>query len=331
MIEDELSKLPASSLADYRGDPRLDRVWRRVESDLGEPRPRPRLGLLALPAAGVGLFALGVLVGRAGDGAGPAPLAVAEPVPVSQPASRPRPPAAERRLDPARPGDGPAASPRRADQPRLHSAPAAAVSANEPPIVAAPAPILSAEPPGPPEWQRLAELGDLVTARAALERQGGFDTAFDGASAEALMMLVDIARATGSREQAVSALRRLLDGHAGAPEAPLAAWTLGNLLEQSGDRAGAAEAFALYRRLSPTGDFAEDAAARQVESALDEGDLERARQLVDQYAKDFPLGRRVAELRDALAKAESDAALGAGDEPAAPELDAPQGPSATEP
>ena len=131
------------------------------------------------------------------------------------------------------------------------------------------------------------------------------------------MSLADLARATGSRDQAVTALRRLLTVHPDAPEAPLAAWTLGNLLEQAGDRSGAAEAFALYRRLSPTGDFAEDAAARQFESALSEGNLELARQLVDQYAKDFPHGRRVAELREELAKVEAEVA-GAGAPSVAP-------------
>ena len=39
------------------------------------------------------------------------------------------------------------------------------------------------------------------------------------------------------------ALRRVLEAYVSAPEAPIAAWTLGNLLEQSGDRAGAADAY----------------------------------------------------------------------------------------
>jgi len=118
------------------------------------------------------------------------------------------------------------------------------------------------------------------------------------ASPSELMSLVDIARASGERGQAISALRQVL-AHAEAPEAPLAAWTLGNLLDQAGDQPGAAQAFALYRRLSPTGDFAEDAAARQVDVALREGNLELVTQLVEDYARDFPHGRRLSEFRRA--------------------------------
>jgi hypothetical protein len=118
------------------------------------------------------------------------------------------------------------------------------------------------------------------------------------ASPSELMSLVDIARASGERGQATSALRQVL-AHAEAPEAPLAAWTLGNLLDQAGDQPGAAQAFALYRRLSPAGDFAEDAAARQVDVALAEGNLELVTQLVEDYARDFPHGRRLSEFRRA--------------------------------
>jgi hypothetical protein len=168
----------------------------------------------------------------------------------------------------------------------------------------------------PPAWQRQADLGDFSAARAALEVSGGWDVALVSASPEQLMTLVDVARASSERDQAVRALRRVLDAFPGAPEAPLAAWTLGNLLDQSGDQAGAADAYAMYRRLSPAGDFAEDAAARQVEVALAQRNLELATQLVDQYEKDFPNGRRLAELREELKKLE----LERSDAGAAPEL-----------
>jgi TolA-binding protein len=148
----------------------------------------------------------------------------------------------------------------------------------------------------------LANAGDFTGARVALDQVGGFDAALATASPEELMSLADIARASGGREQAVRALRQVLSAHASAPEAPLAAWTLGNMLDKAGDRKGAAEAFALYRRLSPTGDFAEDAAARQVDVALSQGNPERVTELVEEYARSFPNGRRVAEFRRALAK-----------------------------
>src|SRR5690606_23746048 len=99
---------------------------------------------------------------------------------------------------------------------------------------------------------------------------------------------------------AVQALRRVLDAYPDTPEAPLAAWTLGNVLEQAGDEAGAAEAFALYRRLSPSGDFAEDAVVREVDAALARGSMELAAELIDQYAKDYPQGRRLDEFRRML-------------------------------
>jgi hypothetical protein len=307
MIEDELSKLPEGALSDYRGDERLDRIWSRLEPEVAAPRPtRQRATWLYAPAFGA-VFALGVFVGRTGLAPEPEPQVRAEPPAALEPGPRPLAPAGEARER--------AAAPRAPDRlrpsvPRPSTAPARPLTTETGAVALAAPPFPSAVPAGPPEWQSLAELGDLAGAYASLEQSGGFEAALTGASPEVLMTLVDMARATGSRDHAVAALRRLLNVHPDAPEAPLAAWTLGNLLEQSGDRAGSTEAFALYRRLSPTGDFAEDAAAREVESALSGGDLELARRLVDQYAKDFPQGRRAAELREELAKAEAEAAFG---------------------
>lgn len=317
MIEDELSRLRRSALRDYEGDARLDRVWRRLEADLGAERVRPRLGVLYAPALGVALFALGVLVGRSmPEAPAPAPVAVAEPPAIADaPLVLPRPAAAALpRVAPARPSPvherprTPARStPAHTPAPPVSAEPVSAEPSAAPPVEPVPEPEASSRPVAPPEWQRLAELGDFAGASAALEREGGLEAVLSSASPEQLMHLADVARASGNREQAVSALRRILAAFRDAPEAPLAAWTLGNLLEQSGDRVGAAEVFALYRRLSPTGDFAEDAAARQLEVALSQGDLELAAHLLEQYAKDFPNGRRLAELRDELAKAQAEA------------------------
>ncbi len=173
------------------------------------------------------------------------------------------------------------------------------------PIASEPAPVS-----GPAEWEKLAEAGDFRAAKAALDREGGFEQTLLRASASQLLVLADILRASGGREQAAQALKRVLSSYVSAPEAPLAAWTLGNLLEQAGDRAGADEAYATYRRLSPTGDFAEDAAARQVDAALSQGNLELGTRAMDEYAQNFPKGRRLAELRKRLAvlQAPADAA-----------------------
>jgi hypothetical protein len=175
------------------------------------------------------------------------------------------------------------------DYPETYGEPAAAPLSEPAPVVA-----------GPAEWERLAESSDFQGARASIDANGGFNQAIGRASASQLLVLADVARASGSREQAMLALRRVLTAYVSAPEAPIAAWTLGNLLDQSGDRVGAADAYATYRRLSPTGDFAEDAAARQVDVAFSQGNLELAGRAVDEYAQNFPKGRRLAELRKRL-------------------------------
>jgi tetratricopeptide (TPR) repeat protein len=330
MIDDELSRLPKSALRDYADDPRLDRVWQRLDAGLSVKPERARGAFWLAPAFGVALFAAGVLVGRQS-----APLREAVPtfsaelpqpsevqgVPAAAPAVAEKP-AASSVVDVQRP---------RGARPR--SAPSLTEEA-EPEAFVAEAPPYSAPMAQTPEWQQKADAGDFAGARLALDRAGGWDLALAGASPDQLMTLVDLGRATSERAQAIRALRRLLDAFPGAPEAPLAAWTLANQLEQSGDHTGAAEAYALYRRLSPTGDFAEDAAARQVDAALAEGDAERASALIDQYAKDFPNGRRLAELREELEKLSAES-LKPGDEKAAPapsvSPEAPALPEASEP
>jgi hypothetical protein len=182
------------------------------------------------------------------------------------------------------------------------------------------------------EWEKLAEAGDFHAAKQALDRDGGFERASSRASASQLLVLADVARASGSREQAAQALRRVLSSYLSAPEAPIAAWTLGNLLEQSGDRSGAAEAYAAYRRLSPAGDFAEDAAARQVDAALSQGNLELGRRAMEEYAQNFPKGRRLAELRKRLSELEAPPTSSAASAPEADEAaDDDPAESATEP
>jgi hypothetical protein len=166
-------------------------------------------------------------------------------------------------------------------------------------------------------WEQLADAEKFVEARDALEAHGGFAVVVQSATASQLMTLTDIARATGGRDHAILALRRVVEAFPEAAVAPEAALTLGNLLEQSGDGAGAAEAYALYRRLSPSGDFAEDALARQVDSALAQGNVEELVRLVAQYENDFPNGPRLEEFRAELAKRSGPAAPsdpdGAGD------------------
>jgi hypothetical protein len=326
-------EIPREALKGHGQPARIERVWRRLELDLNGA-PRSRAGLAWWFAFGaLGIFGLGVALG-----------------------SRLRPPVAEltavaepRAPLPA-PGAGPVAEPgtpakqdhEAPPQKRSHARRSLVVGEPVPEYVetyGAPEGSVVNEPiavSGPPEWESLAETGDFGAAKAALDRAGGFQRASDRASASQLLVLADIARASGEREEAAQALRRVLSAYVSAPEAPLAAWTLGNLLEQAGDRAGAADAYATYRRLSPTGDFAEDAAARQVDAALSQGNLELGTRAMEEYAQNFPKGRRLAELRKRLAAlaAPPDAAAPAAadseddDEANEPSADAPAPPPA---
>jgi TolA-binding protein len=290
-------EIPQEALKSHAEPARVERVWRRLELNLSSaPRSRGRHSWgLALGA--LGIFGLGVALGARLQAPAVELAAVAEP----------------RAALPA-PGAGPAAEPGLPAQPN-HDAPTQKRSPARRVLVTGevtpeyaesygePAGLVVSEPTavsGPPEWETLADTGDFGAAKGALDRAGGFQRASDRASASQLLVLADIARASGEREEAAQALRRVLSAYDSAPEAPLAAWTLGNLLEQAGDRSGAAEAYATYRRLSPAGDFAEDAAARQVDAALSQGNLELGTRALEEYAQNFPKGRRLAELRKRL-------------------------------
>ncbi len=303
-----LPEVPKSALRDYDASEQQAAVWRRLKSELRArpPRePRSSLSWVWAPALAAVLFGSGVFVGARFIRPQALPNVQAEPQPRALPAAAPVAP--QNSALPALP-----------EAKALHSrtrrlvtsgaasaAPLSYAPSDGSPYAAAPAPA--------PDWQRLVEVGDFAAARHALDRQGGFDVAMAHATPAELLSLVDIARASGERGQAVSALRQVL-AHPDAPEAPLAAWTLGNLLDQGGDQPGAAQAFALYRRLSPTGDFAEDAAARQIDVALAGGNVELVTQLVDEYAQDFPHGRRLSEFRRAEHQLGSDQDAGAKSE-----------------
>jgi tetratricopeptide (TPR) repeat protein len=174
------------------------------------------------------------------------------------------------------------------------------------------------------EWYELWREDEYQRAREAIERQGGFDAVLEGTSADEAMAMVDIARVSHENALAIAALRRIVDRFPGDPNAPLAALTLGNLLDRAGDAKGAAAAFSAYRALSPDGDFAEDALARQIEAALGEGAVQRARELLAQYEKQYPAGSRLETLRAEVAAAP------VSPEPAG-ELTRPDGPRGVEP
>jgi hypothetical protein len=289
-----LPLIAESALRDYSASDRLAVVWRRLRMDLREPSSGAQRSAFTwawAPALAAIFFGAGVLVGSRLVRPSPLPGLRAEPASQAARAEAPIAPSSAAHLRASVPPlKGPRAQARRGATAGPRSSESFAPSENAPYV---PVPLASVT-----AWQHLVEQGDFAGARRTLDQEGGFDVAMAHASPSELMSLVDIARASGERGQAARALRQVL-AHPDAPEAPLAAWTLGNLLEQGGDSPGAAQAFALYRRLSPTGDFAEDAAARQVDVALAEGDAELVKQLLADYARDFPHGRRLGEFRRA--------------------------------
>jgi hypothetical protein len=281
------SEIPAELLREHGADARVDRIWHRLEHDVGASRSRrrsiPRFSVIVAGA----IFAAGVFVGTRFRAREPAPIAAlgAEPAVSFRSASAPVP----RTEGAARAA---AAAPR-APQAR-HLASARRVDAVPAEPLSEPPPTVSATIP---EWQRLADDGEYAQSLAALEANGGFDAALRDASADQLMTLVDVARATGQRERAIVALRRIVSEHGADPNAPVAAWMLGSELAKVRDLVAAEQAFAMYRALSPNGDFAEDALARQIDMAADQGNLEHARKLAAQYLKEFPDGPRTAEIQ----------------------------------
>jgi hypothetical protein len=311
-VKPSLRELPRFKLREHGTPERVERIWRRLSPELGSRPLWTRPQTLWAPAALATVFAAGVFVGARFVHPATIPVASPErPAPIEPAAGLPTPPPAPSGATSARP-----------------HVPVAHRGRNTGLVPTSLAPVAKLTPPAPsaapttgvPEWERLAESGDFERARVELDARGGFDAVLDKASASELMSLVDIARASGGREHAVSALRRLLSVFRAAPEAPLAAWTLGNLLDQAGDDRGASEAYALYRRLSPGGDFAEDALAREVDTALSQGNLELAARLIAQYENEFPNGRSLEEFRSEFAR-RSDRTLG----------NAPEGSPASEP
>ena len=306
--------IEAAALRDNAGGARVERIWKRLESNLVPPRrvPRRAISLGWVPALAAGL-SLGFFAGRESlppDLGQPGRL-VAEPAP-PEPAGPPeqqsnteRPPSPEPDRGERRGLPQPPRAPRLSPSanagllPNVESSDAFDFS--EVPVApTAAAPIARTPAPSPALWLQLADRGDYERAYDALEEFGGFDLVLSKASADELMVLVDVARATGNRGRAIQALRRVTESFVSDPNAPIAAMTLGRMLMQAGDRKGASDAFSLYRRLSPEGDFAEDALASDIQAAVEEGNWERAQTLAKQYETDFPDGRHLEQIREQL-------------------------------
>lgn len=291
---------------------RIERVWGHLEGSLRAGRRREQRRPVVALCAAAAVFGLGVLVGR---------TSLEDPAPSAEVATRgiltPEPYIAEEsHLAPERLDRPSAASPAagtrrvgpRRPAPIRRSAPVATV---QPEREEAPSEVeFPSVGPAPevqvPRWLLLVDRGEYTAAFQAVDEAGGFDAVLAKASAEELMTLADVARAAGQQGRAIQALRRVVQLHADDPNAPVAAMMLGNLLYRAGDAVGAAEAYALNRSLSPQGDFAEDALAREFEVALEAADVERARALATQYEREFPQGRRLGDIQEQLSRAQQE-------------------------
>jgi tetratricopeptide (TPR) repeat protein len=291
--------IPSAALRDHGGTERVERIWRRTQPDLlaaprNLPRPSPAVWI---PAALAATFAAGIFVGAKWTRTDHETTLSAERPVAPEPAARPAA-APQRTATPTEEPRAPQAKKNRS----LDIVEPTELMNLAPPEALPPVALMQSVPAAPLAWEQLADDDRYDEARAALEASGGFSTALANASATQLMTLADIARRTGSRDQAILAWRRIVEAFPAAAEAPIAAWTLGRQLEDLGDTKGAADAYELYRRLSPSGDFAEDALARQVDSALATGNVEELARLVAQYENAFPNGSRLEEFRAELAK-----------------------------
>ncbi|HEY6079876.1 MAG TPA: FecR family protein [Polyangiaceae bacterium] len=134
-----------------------------------------------------------------------------------------------------------------------------------------------------------------------LTRGGEFKAAYQvmsqnpavvGAGAEDLMLAADAARLSNHPEEAAKYLRRVTSEHPRDSRAPLAAFTLGRVLLSQLSRPGeAAEAFALSRKLRPSGGLSEDALAREAEARAAAGARARAGVLAREYVARYPQGK----------------------------------------
>lgn len=298
----QLPRIDPKSLKNFATSEAVERVWQRLENEV--PRGRlvrsPVVGWLALASV---TFAAGVWFGTHLKASPIGPVQVAaEPSLRWAPAAGPTVERTASSLGTS--NHALARTPlRRSHPPAMLKGPDVLAVENVAPGAEQLPAVATFREAEPPDWMRLANLGEYQRAREALERDGGFDAVLNSATADKLMAAVDVARATGQKGRALQALRLVLEQFSASPEAPLAAWTLGNMLEQAGDQVGAASAYAWYQRLSPRGDFAEDAVVRQVEALIGQGQTDEAQRLAKSYGAEFPESLRLRELSEQLERA----------------------------
>lgn len=286
-------------LRSYDDAPELERVWQR----LAVRRPaRAWTQRAELALAAVCLLGLGYGLGRSSAGLGEGSLGE---LGSSRSMNITAEPAA------AAPPVAPVSPAQKSDDTSRSTSPAKRARSR---FVALPAPSLEPALPADAEtsdaaegdlhegasWVQLAEQGNYLGAFEALDESGELRRLSAEGSADDLMTLADIARFAGRTGWAIQLLREVTTRYAEDEGAPLAAMTLGNLLDRAGDMEGAARAYSLCRRLSPYGDFAEDALVREFMLATGARDRARAARLLAEYQALHPGGARVEEMGAAL-------------------------------
>jgi transmembrane sensor len=123
------------------------------------------------------------------------------------------------------------------------------------------------------------------------------DPTLVGDNVRELMLAADAARLSDHPAEAVPYLKRVMRDHAADQRAPLAAFTLGRTLSGLGRTREAMDTFARLRSAWPGNALAEDALLRQAEAAARLGEHGTAVRLAEQYDRDYPNGRRRAEVR----------------------------------
>jgi ferric-dicitrate binding protein FerR (iron transport regulator) len=147
-------------------------------------------------------------------------------------------------------------------------------------------------------WREAAHAGEYGSAFDLLQQAG--ESAVRDEPAD-LLLAADVARRSGHPASAIAPLRAMLRLHAGDPRSPAAAFTLGLVLLRDLNRpAEAAAAFNEAQRLAPTGNLAEDAAARTVEAWVRAGNRQRAEETFARYQARYPGGRHALQLRRLL-------------------------------
>ncbi len=115
----------------------------------------------------------------------------------------------------------------------------------------------------------------------------------------ALWKLADAGRLSGNKDQAISALTKLLGKHDDDPRAALAAFTLGRvLIDANRSPIVAARAFAEARKLAPGGPLVEDALLREIGAWYEARDSRRVQKRSEKYYRLFPKGRYLKQVRE---------------------------------